>query len=125
MPLVNMKDMLTHAYRHGYAVGAYDLVSLDFLEAVVQGTENCCAPVVLSLAESHFEYFDFELVMAATVAAARRARVPMAIHLDHGMSLDSVVRAIRFGCNGIMLDASAHSLEENVARTHADRKSVV
>ena len=119
MPLVNMKDMLTHAYRHGYAVGAYDLVSLDFLEAVVQGTENCCAPVVLSLAESHFEYFDFELVMAATVAAARRARVPMAIHLDHGMSLDSVVRAIRFGCNGIMLDASAHSLEENVARTHA------
>ena len=119
MPLVNMKDMLAHAYDHSYAVGAYDLVSLDFLEAIIQGAENCHAPVVLSLAESHFEYFDFELAMAATVAAARRARVPVAIHLDHGMSLDSAVRAIRCGCNGVMVDASLHSFEENVARTRA------
>ena len=119
MPLVNMKDMLVHAYRHGYAVGAYHLVGLDFLEAIVQGAENCHAPVILSLAEPHFKYVDFELAMAATVAAARRAHVPVAIHLDHGMSLDSAVRAIRYGCNGVMLDASLHSFEENVARTRA------
>ena len=119
MPLVNMKDMLAHAYGHGYAVGAYDLVSLDFLEAIVQGAENCRAPVILSLAESHFEYFDFELAMAATVAAARRARVPVAIHLDHGMSLASAVRAIRYGCNGVMVDASMQRFEENVAHTRA------
>ena len=61
MPLVNMQDMLAHAYRHKYAVGAFDLVSLDFLEAIVQGAHNRRAPVILSLAESHFEYFDFEL----------------------------------------------------------------
>lgn len=119
MPLINMKDMLAHAYRHGYAVGAFDLVSLDFLEAIVQGAEKRHAPVILSLAESHFEYFDFELAMAATVTAARRASVPVAIHLDHGATLESAVRAIRFGCNGVMVDASSLAFEENTACTRA------
>ncbi len=119
MPLVNLRDMLRHAYTHRYAVGAFDLVGLDFLEAILQAAEDCAAPVILSLAESHFEYFDFELAMAATEAAARRARVPVAIHLDHGASLASAVRAIRLGCNGVMVDASHHPLEENIALSKA------
>ncbi len=64
MPLVYMQDMLNHAYRNGYAVGAFDLVSLDFLEAIIAGAEACQASVILCLAESHFEYFDFELTPA-------------------------------------------------------------
>ena len=119
MPLINMKDLLTHAYRHGYAVGAFDLVSLDFIEAIVQGAENRRAPVILSLAESHFEYFNFELAMAATVVAARRARVPVAIHLDHGRSLDSAVRAINLGCNGVMVDVSTLAPAANISVTRA------
>lgn len=119
MPLVHLRDMLEHAYRNGYAVGAYDLVDLAFLEAIIQGAERTHAPVILSLAESHFEYYDFELAMAATVAAARRAKVPVAIHLDHGATLESAVRAIRLGCNGVMVDASHLSLEDNIARTRA------
>ena len=119
MPLVDMGDMLRHAYDNKYAVGAFDLVSLDFLEAIVRAAENKQAPVILSLAESHFEYFDFELAMAATVAAARRAKVPVAIHLDHGASLDSAVRGVRLGCNGVMVDASHLPFEQNVAATRA------
>lgn len=119
MPLVNLQDMLAHAYRNKYAVGAFDLVSLDFLEAIVQGAERLRAPVILSLAESHFEHFDFELAMAATVAAARRARVPVAIHLDHGHSLDSAVRGINLGCNGVMVDASTQPFAGNVSTTRA------
>ena len=117
MPLVNMGDMLNHAYRNGYAVGAFDLVSLDFLEGIMTAAERCRAPVVLSLAESHFEYFDFELVMPAVEAAARRASVPVAIHLDHGASFESAVRGINLGCNGVMVDASLEPFDENVART--------
>ena len=119
MPLVDMGDMLRHAYDNKYAVGAFDLVSLDFLEAIVRAAEIKQAPVILSLAESHFEYFDFELAMAATVAAARRAKVPVAIHLDHGASLDSAVRGVRLGCNGVMVDASHLPFEQNVAATRA------
>ncbi|WP_038035339.1 ketose-bisphosphate aldolase [Thermopetrobacter sp. TC1] len=117
MPLVHMKDMLTHAHENGYAIAAFDLVSLHFLEAIMQAAEETEAPVILSLAESHFDYFDFELAMAATVAAARRASVPVAIHLDHGHSLDSAVRGINLGCTGVMVDASHHPFDENVRIT--------
>lgn len=119
MPLVDMRDMLNHAYRNGYAVGAFDLVSLDFLEAIMDAAERCRSPVILSAAESHFEYYDFELAMRATEAAARRARVPVAIHLDHGASLDSAVNAIRHGANGVMVDASHEPFLVNIERTRA------
>ena len=116
MPLVDMRDMLNHAYRNGYAVGGFDLVSLDFIEAIVHAAENCRAPVILSLAESHFEHYAFELAMAAAEKAARRATVPVALHLDHGASYESAVRAINLGCNGVMVDAAHESFAENVAR---------
>lgn len=119
MALVAMRDMLQHAYRNGYAIGGFDLVSLDFLEAIITAAERQQAPIILSLAESHFEYYDFELTMAATVAAARRTAVPVAIHLDHGSSLASASRAINLGCTGVMVDASSYPLTENIARTRA------
>jgi fructose-bisphosphate aldolase class II len=94
MPLINMKQMLEHAYSRGCAVGAFDLVNLDFLQGILEAAERCRAPVILSLAESHFEYFDFELLMPAVEAAARRASVPVAIHLGHGASRESAFQAI-------------------------------
>jgi len=118
MPLVDMKDMLHHAYDNGYAVGAFDLVSLDFLEGIISAAERCRAPVILSLAESHFDYFDFELIMPAVEAAAQRATVPVAIHLDHGASPDTAARAINLGCNGVMVDASREPLPDNIRCTH-------
>ena len=117
MALVDMRDMLHHAYENSYAVGAFDLVSLDFLEAVIDAAERCRAPVILSVAEPHFAHYDIELMMPAVEAAARRARVPVAIQLDHGSSLQSAVEAIRLGCNGVMLDASGQALPDNIKAT--------
>lgn len=117
MALVNMRDMLQHAYRNGYAIPAFDLVSLDFLSAIITSAERKQSPVIISLAESHFGYFDFELAMPAVEAAARRTSVPVAIHLDHGSSLRSAVRGINLGCNGVMVDASTLPFDQNVART--------
>ncbi len=117
MPIVDMRDMLHHAYRNGYAVGAFNLTGLDFLEAILEGAEYTHAPVILSLAESHFEHFDFELLMPAVVAAARRAKVPVAVHLDEGTSIASAERAIRLGCNSVMVDASHLPFDGNVAQT--------
>lgn len=117
MPLVDMHDMLNHAYRNGYAVGGFNLVSLDFLKGVLEAAENCRSPVILNLAESRFEQNDFEPAMAATEKAAHRAGVPVAIHLDRGASHESTVRAINLGCNGVMIDASHESFPVNVAQT--------
>jgi fructose-bisphosphate aldolase, class II len=117
--LVHLGDMLRHAYSNGYAVGAFDLVSLDFLQAILAGAERQRAPVILSLAESHYAYFDPELLMPAVRLAAERARVPVAIHLDHGSSLEAAIRGIRQGFNGVMVDVSTQPLDENIARTRA------
>ncbi|PVV08640.1 MAG: fructose-bisphosphate aldolase [gamma proteobacterium symbiont of Ctena orbiculata] len=119
MPLVNMREMLHHAYGNGYAVGAFDLVNLDFLEGILDAAERCASPVILSLAESHFEYFDFELLLSAVEKAARNASVPVAIHLDHGESLQSAMNAINHGCNGVMVDASHRSLDDNIRTTRS------
>ena len=64
MPLVDMRDMLNHAYHNGYAVGGFEPVSLEFVEAIIQAAESCRAPVILNFVEFHFQHFDFELLLA-------------------------------------------------------------
>ncbi len=115
MPLVDMKDMLRHAYDNRYAIGAFDLVSLEFLGGILDAAEATRAPVILSLAESHFDYFDFDTIMPAVEAAAKAASVPVAIHLDHAESFASAVHGINKGCTGVMVDASHEPLDENIA----------
>lgn len=117
MPLTDMRDMLHHAYRNGYAVGSFELVSLDFLEAIIAAAEHCRSPVILGLAEPHFESYDFTLMMAAVERAAANCSVPVAIHLEHGASYVSAVRAINLGCNSVMVDRSHEAFPVNVAET--------
>jgi fructose-bisphosphate aldolase class II len=114
MPLVNMKEMLLHAYENGYATGAFDLINLDFLKGVLDAAERSAAPVILSLSESQVDSNDFELLMPAVEMAARKASVPVAIHLDHGRSLQSAVKAINRGCNGVMLGTSHIPQDDNI-----------
>jgi len=117
MPIVDMKNMLQHAYQHNYAVGAFEVVSQDFLQAIMQAAEKARAPVILSLAESHFDFYDFDLLMPAVEAAARRALVPVAIHFDHGSRLESAIEGINRGCNGVLIDQSHLDFPENTAMT--------
>lgn len=119
MALVQMDDMLRHAYNNKYAVGSFDVVSLDFLQGVINAAEQCRAPVILALAEPYFSHVDLELLATAVEAAARRSSVPVAVHYDHGSDLAGVLRGIRHGCNGVMIDASNRSLDENIVTTKA------
>ena len=117
MPLVHLSDMINHAYRHHYAVGAFGVANLQFLEGIMQAAESCRSPVVLNLIESHFEGYNFDILMPAVTAAARQATVPVAINFDHGTSLAAAERAIRAGCNGVMVDTSALRFSENLWQT--------
>ncbi len=117
MPLVDMHDMLNHAYRNGYAVGCFDPASLDFVEAIVQAAEDCRSPVILGLAESRFGQNGFAVAVTAAEKAGQCASVPVALHLDRGASYDSAVRAINLGCNGVLVDVSRESFPANVAQT--------
>ena len=117
MAMVSMKDLLHHAYNNRYAVGAFEIVSLDFLSAVIQAAEKSRSPVILNVVEAHFDLFDVELLMAAIVQAAKRSSVPIAVHMDHCSSLDAVGRAIKLGCNSVMYDGSNEDLPANINST--------
>jgi len=117
MPLVNMRDMLNHAHRNEYAIGGFHVLGLGFLDAILQASEDCRSPVILSLAEPHFGHYDFELAMAAAERGAQRASVPVAIHFERGASCESAVRAISLGSNGVMVDHSNEDFYTNVSRT--------
>jgi len=112
-----MQDMLRHAYDNGYAVGSFNLLSLDFLEGILQAAERARAPVILGLSEPHFSRYDIRVLLPAVEAAAKRVEVPVAIHFDHGSDLEGVQQAIGLGCNGVMIDASLSPLEENLKLT--------
>lgn len=119
MPLVDAKDLLGHAGRHGYAVCGFDLASLDFLTATVQAAENCRAPVMLSVAEPHLEYLAAEHILPTVEAAARRAAVPVAIQFNRAASAASAARAIGLGCNSIAVNGLGQTIEERLVPTRA------
>jgi len=115
--MVDMKDLLHHAYKNRYAVGAFEIVSLDFLQAIIEAAEKARAPVILNIVEPHCGLFDLELLMMAVIRAAKRASVPVAVHMDHCSSLEKIQEAIRLGCNGVKLDSAAEAFHVNVNKT--------
>ena len=117
MAMVNVKDLLSHAYNNRYAVGGFEVVSLNFLQAIIDAAEKTRSPVILNIVEPHFDLYDLESLMAATVRAAKRASIPVAVHMDHCGSLETIHAAMRLGCNSVMFDAAEESFSVNVKRT--------
>lgn len=114
MAMVNMKDLLQHAYQNRYAVGAFEVVSLDFLQAVIEAAEHARSPVIINIVEARFGMFDVETLMAAVANAAKRTPVPVCVQLDHCTGTNSVEKAIRLGCNSVMYDGSHQNFPDNV-----------
>ena len=117
MALINMKDLLTHAKKNKYAVGAFNVTNLDLIDHILDAAIESNSPVILQLAEVHFRYLNLEDIAPALVSAAKKVSIPVCIHLDHGKSLKTMIRAIRAGFTSIMYDGSEYPLEENAART--------
>ena len=117
MSLVNLREMLAHASKNKYAIGMFDVSDLEMIRAVVQEAENLHAPVILGalapdLADDRLEYW-----FSLAALAAKKASVPVCIHLDHANTLPEVMRAANAGFTSVMLDASSSPFEENIRRT--------
>lgn len=117
MALVNIRDLVYHAYSNRYAIGSFEIVSLDFLAAAVTAAETCRSPVILSVTDADLEPSDFEALVAAVERAALTAKIPAAIQFGRGTSLDATVRAISLGCNGVTVDASHQLLPAAIKTT--------
>ena len=117
MGLMNPIDLFRHAEEHSYALGAFNVVSLEFLNGILEAAEETRSPVILNIAEVHFSYVNIEQIFPAIKHMADNACVPVVLNLDHGMSFETVVRALRCGFSAVMYDASKKPFEQNVEET--------
>ncbi len=132
MSLVNLSAILQDAQQNRYAVGSFNIVNLEFLQAILTAAEKKRSPIILSIAEIHFKYLenepvdsgqsaryiiDLETILPLIRHAALQASVPVAIHLDHGLKFETIVRAIRCGFTSVMFDGSLLPFEENIRQT--------
>lgn len=115
--LVTGKQILDAARAGGYAIGAFNCHTLDMITAVVDVATSEQAPVILQFTEGSMKTNGWEYISAVARQAAVSTPVPVAIHLDHGASFESVVRAIRHGFTSVMIDGSELPYAKNVALT--------
>lgn len=112
--LVTMKEVLKDAKERKYAVGAFNVPNLESIQAVIAAAQELQVPVILQHAEVHENLISLQEIGPIMLDYARRASVPVCVHLDHGASFDMCMQAIRLGFTSIMYDASAKSYEENL-----------
>ena len=112
---VSTFDMLADAQRNHYAVGAFNIENLEFVMAVVRAAEEKRSPIILQTTPGTVRYANLDCFAAMVKAAAEKASVPVALHLDHGNSFELCVRAIKAGYTSVMIDGSTKPFEDNVA----------
>ncbi|WP_199615167.1 class II fructose-bisphosphate aldolase [Paenibacillus alkalitolerans] len=115
--LMDTRTMLAHAQADQRAVAAFNVYSLETVQAAVSAAEKVKQPVIIALGERYFGTVDVEGFAAMVRALAAKSSVPVALHLDHAYEKKSIIRAIRNGFTSVMYDGSKYELEENIART--------
>ncbi len=117
MSLVGIKELLTEARRRRYGVLSLLGGNMDMVLGQVAAAEALRAPLILAFNQEVTPRVPLEVAMPMLVNIAQRAEVPVATTLDHGDSLESVVRAIRLGTSSVMFDGSTLPYEDNVSQT--------
>ena len=115
--IVAFKEMLQAANNGRYAVGAFNCLSLENVEGAIAAAEELHSPIIIQLAEVQFPCAPLALMAPLYLEAARAAKVPVVVHLDHGQSFQTCVDAVRLGFGSVMFDGASLPFEENVRQT--------
>ena len=115
--LVNMRDLLADAQAGDYAVGSFSVANMEMVLGVLQAAKELSAPVILQIAEVRLKQSPLELIGPLMVAAAENADTPVAVHFDHGKTLEKISQALDLGFTSVMFDGSHYPIEENIEKT--------
>jgi len=115
--LVTSSEMLNKAREGGYAVGAFNVENMEMVQSAIEAAEELNAPILLQTTPSTVKYAGLDLYYSMVATQAAKAKVPVALHLDHGSSFALCAQALRAGYTSIMIDGSKLPLEENIALT--------
>lgn len=114
MALVPMKKLLENAQQKGIAVGAFSVGNMEMVMGAVWAAEELNTPIILQIAECRLKNSPLELMGPMMLSAAKNAKVDIAVHLDHGLRIETVQKALEMGFTSVMFDGSTLPLEENI-----------
>lgn len=114
--LVNMNEVLRPAKQGKYAVGLFNAVNLELARGIIAAAESTRSPVIMGTAEVLLPYGPLDEVSYYLIPMAKKASVPVVVHLDHGLTYDTCIKALKLGFSSIMYDCSTDTYEENVRK---------
>ncbi len=116
MALVKMKDLLKRAEEKNIGCGAFSVGNMEMVKGAIRAAEELNTPIILQIAEARLKNSPLHLMGPMMVQAAKEAKVDVAVHLDHGLTFETVDKALELGFTSVMLDASTLPFEENIAK---------
>lgn len=122
MPLVNMAPLLQNARKGGYAVGSFSVSNMEMVLGVLKAAEETKSPAILQIAEVRLNHSPLEIIGPLMVAAAKNSSVPVAVHFDHGKTIEKIKQALDIGFTSVMFDGSHLPFEENAKITAEIKK---
>lgn len=114
--LVNMNKVLRPAKENRYAVGLFNAVNLELARGIINAAETLRSPVIMGTAEVLLPYGPLEEVSYYLIPMAKKASVPVVVHLDHGLTRETCIKALELGFSSVMYDCSTDSYDENVRK---------
>ena len=115
--LATLNDVMKIAEEKKIAVGSFNTPNLEALQAVIEAAEELDLPVIIQFAQCHEPWIPLAMIGPIMVNAAKKSKVPVCVHLDHGETLEYLQQALDMGFTAIMYDGSTLSYEENLENT--------
>jgi fructose-bisphosphate aldolase class II len=117
--LVHIKELFQNYTPGQFAYPAFNTMNLELTQAIIAAAEDLDAPVILETSEGAIKYAGLETLYEIMATLAIKAKVPIALHMDHGKDMDQLKRGIELGYSSVMIDHSGLSYEDNVRDTKA------
>ena len=118
MALVGTRKMFEMAYKGGYAIGAFNVNNMEITQGIVSAIAEEKAPLILQISKGARSYASISYLKAIIdVVVAENPDIPVVMHLDHGDTFEICKQCVDDGFSSVMIDASKHSFEENIAIT--------
>ena len=118
MSLVTTKDMFEKSMKEGFAIGAFNVNNMEFIQAIVDAAAEQNSPVILQASSSAIKYARINYLMKMVQAAVEEhPNVPLAMHLDHGPDFETCKMCVDAGFTSVMFDGSKYDFEENIRLT--------
>jgi len=117
MSFVTTKEMLKEAQKGRYGIGAFNANNMEIIQAIIEAAEEERAPVILQASQGAIKYAGLDMIVAIVKVMAEKAKIPVALHLDHGTDYYQNIKCLRAGFTSLMYDGSKLPFDENVKMT--------